>query len=64
MDPVLDTHGPWIFLVAIPVFVIFSFRAFFAFRGRAPRKPGPARAVAPDKGSRPPDRPGGAPTST
>lgn len=36
MDPVLDSHGPWIFLVAIPVFVIFSFRAFFTFRRRRP----------------------------
>jgi hypothetical protein len=31
----IESHGPWVFLVAFPVFVIFSFRAFFLFsRGR------------------------------
>lgn len=37
MVPEFDSHGPWIFLVAVPIFVIFSFRAFFTFRRRPPK---------------------------
>ena len=43
MDPVIDSHGPWIFLVAIPIFVIFSVRAYFSFRPNNPRKPKPPK---------------------
>lgn len=31
-------HGPWIFLVAVPIFVIFGFRSFLLFtRGKRKR---------------------------
>lgn len=34
----LNSHEPWIFIVAVPVFVIFSMRSFMFFnRGRKKR---------------------------
>ncbi len=54
----IESHGPWVFLVAIPVFVIFSFRAFFVFsrrrnlKNKLPAKPRPT-GTPPPGGERP-----------